>query len=327
MSIMRVIGSAHRVAVGFGVAGFAALNAAAFVGGYFNECLDLVAHLTPALLVVGLAVSVLAAIAWGIRGAGIALVLAASPPALAMAVESLSGLRLATPVLGAEIKVLSFNMWSGNGSVGAAEGLIRREQPDLILLQEASTKRHRDLLRRLSATYPYQVNSSVHCATRVLSKFQLIEAFEWPDCALAGGRFRLPPELGGEISAISVHLPRPYLPDSSRQSEAALRRIVESSGGSLIVGGDFNRAPWSRALRRFDNVRRFSRRTRGMATWPTPRQSPLGRYSMPWPVLPIDHVYATADWQTASARTGPDVGSDHLPVIVALARSVDAAPR
>lgn len=323
MAVFKTNEWVRRFFIGCGVGGIAALNIAAFVGGRFNERLDLVAHAAPAMLIVGLAFSALAAACWGLRGGAVALILAVSPSALLVTMEAAGGSMLSSQPVAADIKILSLNIWSRNSSLGAVDALIQREQPDFIFLQEASTKRHRSLLRRLSATYPFQVSAPLHCSTRVLSRHQLIEAFAWPGCFMAGGRFRLPVALGGgEVSAISVHLPRPYLPGAALESAAAQRRIAELSGGSLIVAGDFNRTPWSWALRRFDEMPGILRCTRGMATWPSRVWRASDRWAPPWPVLPIDHVFASLDWRAASVRIAPEVGSDHEPVLVEFARAL-----
>jgi endonuclease/exonuclease/phosphatase (EEP) superfamily protein YafD len=83
----------------------------------------------------------------------------------------------------------------------------------------------------------------------------------------------------------------------------------------LILTGDFNSAPWSFTLRRFDRRVGLRRRTRALATWPT------RRFAMPFPFLAIDHVYAGSDWKTVSVRRGPRLGSDHFPVVVILERT------
>ena len=40
---------------------------------------------------------------------------------------------------------------------------------------------------------------------------------------------------------------------------------------------------------------------------------------LPFPFLPIDHVYAGRDWRTVRVQRGPRLDSDHYPVIVRLA--------
>ena len=35
-------------------------------------------------------------------------------------------------------------------------------------------------------------------------------------------------------------------------------------------------------------------------------------------VLPLDHVLASPGWQLVEAHTGPDLGSDHRPMVVRL---------
>ena len=86
----------------------------------------------------------------------------------------------------------------------------------------------------------------------------------------------------------------------------------------LIVSGDFNSTPWSFSLKRQDRLFGLERRTRAMATWPAGDFSRM-HFAIPFPVLPIDHVYAGEGWRTVEVRRGPMLGSDHYPVIITLA--------
>lgn len=316
---MRAILSLCVVALG----GF---NMAVFIGGYFNAHLDLLSNGAPAFLAGGM---VLTWLSWKAGGrllfiSCLAAVLA--PPAIVVVGDGLGAMRFLAPIAGARLKILSLNVWSQNSNLGAVEALIRAEAPDIILLQEASTKRHRELLARLGDMYPTNVNAQLHCSTRVLSKWRLRQEVALSGCDVVGARLRLPQEFGdGDIIVISVHLPRGANLAIQHQANAAHESLLGVARESSVIGGDFNRTPWSVALRRFDRIRGVSRRTNGFPTWPSPRQNPLGRWSPPFPLLPIDHVYATSDWRTVSVRAGPDVGSDHLPVIVELVRETDSA--
>lgn len=312
-----------RFVLGAACAAVFALNAGGFVGGWFNERLDLITHATPVLFVAGLVCSLMFAAVAGRRAGLFALILAAAPPASVMAIEQIAGFHRPATAGAGRLKIVSINLWSQNTDPMAIEALIAREQPDVILLQEASAKRHRELLRSLARAYPSHAFVNRHCSTRVLSRFVLLETFANDDCTLTGGRFRLPVALGGgDLIAASVHLPRPYLPGASRQSALVQAEMARFAGESAIVGGDFNRTPWSNALRRFDAIAGLERRSRAIATWPSPHHNTLGRFEPPIRLLPIDHVYATGDWITADARAGEDVGSDHAPVVIELARRV-----
>jgi endonuclease/exonuclease/phosphatase family metal-dependent hydrolase len=58
------------------------------------------------------------------------------------------------------------------------------------------------------------------------------------------------------------------------------------------------------------NLRRHATFTR---SWPTDRQ-----FRLIAPAFLIDHVITTPEIMTVSIRTGPNLGSDHLPVIAVL---------
>jgi endonuclease/exonuclease/phosphatase (EEP) superfamily protein YafD len=88
---------------------------------------------------------------------------------------------------------------------------------------------------------------------------------------------------------------------------------------SLIVAGDFNSTPWSFSLRRQDAEFGLERRTRALFTFPV---QPYSRYKLrsPFPLFPIDQIYAGSDWKTVSVTRGPRLGSDHLATIAVLTR-------
>ena len=97
-----------------------------------------------------------------------------------------------------------------------------------------------------------------------------------------------------------------------------------SVDGKKIVAGDFNMTPWSFGLRRFDERIGLERRDLALFSWPG--KLTLGGKALPvLPILPIDHVYAGADWRTVSVKRGPALGSDHFPVVATLALTGGAA--
>jgi endonuclease/exonuclease/phosphatase (EEP) superfamily protein YafD len=306
-----------RWVIGILVGLFAALNVAVYCGGYYHAGLDILTNASPALFGFGAGLAGIALTSRMRRLATLALILAAAPPGIAVTGDLVGGIHPPVRAMSGELKVLSLNVWSSNGDLQAVEALIRDERPDIILLQEASTKRHRELLARLGEIYPVNVNILPHCSTRVLTRFELIESLGGQDCALVGARLAIPASLGGgEVVAVSVHLPR-----GVNGERLGLLEFTRFARTSAIIGGDFNRTPWSAALRRFDWVEGIERRTHGLATWPSPNRRLLRGWTLPISVLPIDHVYATRDWRTVRVRRGRDAGSDHQPVIVELVRA------
>lgn len=297
------------------VLAFCALNALTFLGGAVDPWLDLISHLTPALLVGGLAVWGVAQLTAPRRVALAALLGAAAPPAAVIGPEVLAAIHAPAPREAATLKVLIFNTWSGNQDLEAVERLILEERADVVLLQESSGKGHAELLEHLSAVYPTDVSDYPNCFSRILSTLPLIAHDPIEGCSAVAARLAAPDELGGgEIIVASVHLPRSLQRGVSMRAIPTLRaHMAQWAMESAVVGGDFNRTSWSWALRRFDAIEGLSRRTRALPTWPAASVS----------VLPIDHAYATRDWRTVRVRRGPMTGSDHHPLIVEFARQAN----
>ena len=95
---------------------------------------------------------------------------------------------------------------------------------------------------------------------------------------------------------------------------AAVSELSVAARPALIVG-DFNATPWSSALTPFA-AQGWRRATALVPTWPT--------WGRGWLGIPIDQVPASAAWRRIDSRRGPDLGSDHFPVRVTLARAPSA---
>jgi endonuclease/exonuclease/phosphatase (EEP) superfamily protein YafD len=73
--------------------------------------------------------------------------------------------------------------------------------------------------------------------------------------------------------------------------------------------------PWSYRLQRLLASAGLRRHATFLRSWPTHLYPQL---RLPAPAFLIDHVLSTPDIRSVSIRTGPVVGSDHLPVIAQL---------
>lgn len=309
-----------RVILACCVVTLCAANFAVFVGGQIEGRLDFLANAAPVFLAVGVGLLLLVMRLRSRVWIGLA-ALSLAPSLVAVFGDLVGGHQAPAARSAARIKVMSLNVWSQNRRIDAVEALIRAESPDILFLQEASTKRHRDLLERLGDMYPANINIHPACSTRILTRLPLIEEIDLAACSLVGARLELPKEMGGgEVLVASAHLPRAL--EMRREGEREILRAASlmGQGGGAILAGDFNRTPWSAALGRFDRVQGMSRRTRGLATWPQRSAVLLGNWTSPVLLLPIDHIYATSDWRTIEVRAGPDVGSDHAPVVALFAR-------
>jgi len=117
------------------------------------------------------------------------------------------------------------------------------------------------------------------------------------------------------LRVVLMHPVPPVDADATRSQERQLAAVAERVRGleePLVLMGDFNTTPWSRLFARL--VARTglcdSRAGFGVqATFPS---------DMAVIRIPIDHVLASCAIGVRARRIGPQVGSDHLPVIVDL---------
>jgi endonuclease/exonuclease/phosphatase (EEP) superfamily protein YafD len=216
---------------------------------------------------------------------------------------------------GATLKVVTVNLWSQNGDGRPFVTFVENERPDVLILQEAYWH-WKYYLDRLPAEYriaagcelPHQCNSVIVTRLPILTTRQT----GGPCCVAA--TLALPHPLGsGSIEIVGLHLSRTN-DRAVRDQELAVALNRDAAPGSrAILAGDLNALPWSTTIRHLDRHSGLERITRFTPSWPTPQKL--------FPILPIDHIYAGCGWRATSLRRGPDIGSDHYPIIATLAPS------
>jgi endonuclease/exonuclease/phosphatase (EEP) superfamily protein YafD len=233
----------------------------------------------------------------------------------------------------ARLRVLSANLWhSAAGHEQTIEALLASDA-DIIGLVEA-TPAWRPALEPLYAKYPYRIDCfdlEPECQTMLLSKLPIempIAGRVWKATPIvAGGEIRWN---GRPITVLATHWFRPlarsdqspwgaddparsaYLADGlpvSRQAGQAglFAKYLNRQPQDLIIMGDLNSAPWSRVQRAFRARTGLDNHAGWVATWPS---------FLPWPLrLPIDHVLSRGHLVVTDFAIGPEIDSDHLPVI------------
>jgi vancomycin resistance protein VanJ len=220
------------------------------------------------------------------------------------------------------IRVLTCNMGGSLGRPEALAELINATHPDIVALQEGSTQ-----------TFPEGFwAQGWDVRTTVASRFPIRRVERLDGQALGGNGFvtRFDIETPGEaLRFFNVHLATPRdgleavmhspwrgAPDlrfvigvRADQSEAA-RRWIGGFPGPVVVAGDFNMPVEGAIYRRSwgDFTNAFS-----AAGWGLGHTKFTG-----WFGVRIDHVLAGPGWRCRSCWVGPDVGSDHRPVIADL---------
>ena len=100
----------------------------------------------------------------------------------------------------------------------------------------------------------------------------------------------------------------------NERTRSELARRAAASAEPVIVAGDLNLTPWSRAFRDLVLKAKLKdpRRGRGcFGTWPT-----LSRFPASAAVgVPIDHILVSERLRVSSLSLGPHLGSDHLPIV------------
>nr|MEA2797578.1 hypothetical protein [Phenylobacterium sp.] len=273
---------------------------------------DLLTHFAPLYLAAGAA-----AITVGILFRGrmrVAVVAAglvcASAAVLLMAPEYLRSTGpAAAPGAGPRFKVVQFNAWEGAGGAGPLVAWLNAERPDVVVIEE-SNRRVREALAR-AGWWSVQGRSGVMLFSRERPQEAIVPSDNESGPMELNGLVLARP--WGKVTILGVRVPWPTQPGFQRAHAALLPIIRSYPAATTIVAGDFNSTPWSFARRRDDRDFGLFRRTRAVFSWPA-----TGR-GFPFPVLPIDHVYAGDGWATVSVARGPRLASDHYPVVVTLA--------
>lgn len=213
---------------------------------------------------------------------------------------------------GPVLRVVTFNRLHDNDRTELAAEVITSASPDIVIMQEVKGTPNA-LMQRLADDYPHQLR----CAddrvggTAVLSRLPLARddatlcfdtSFLSAVTVRAGER---------EVTFASYHGDWPW-PWGQHDRIRDLAPALESLPHPLVIGGDFNAAPWSEGVL---EVARASgtRVAPGLRpTWLTPRlpqalRQPLG--------LPLDHLLVSEGVRIAGARRLPHAGSDHLPLL------------
>lgn len=217
-----------------------------------------------------------------------------------------------------DLKIVQFNVWDQNTAPQRTVDWIIAENPDIVIIEEAGSERA-PILAGLRAAFPFaSCDRGKRCGTVIFSRFAMLaRGGSLMDRTQASTAWATLAGPQGAFTVIGAHQSWPLPVGAQRmQSENLARMIARLDTKTTIVTGDFNSTPWSFAMRRQDKAFGLRRWTRALPSWPAGQFSRV--LSAPAPLLPIDHVYAGADWRAVQVRRGPVLGSDHRPVVVQL---------
>jgi endonuclease/exonuclease/phosphatase (EEP) superfamily protein YafD len=214
-------------------------------------------------------------------------------PGLAALAEP-AALRLVAPSAGS-VAVYQKNLHFGTEDVASVVFDLEATRPDVVMLQEVSPS-NEGLLPLLARSHPTQHR----CAQEEVGNTAILS--RWPalpgtaGCLDGASHIRVMAP-GGPLWLVCVHLRWPWPWPQIDQAER-LARALAALDGPMVVAGDWNAAPWSRAVRLVEDA------TGARALRPAPATH---RVAGLVPVS-IDHVLCTG---RGTLERRPLARSDH----------------
>lgn len=219
-----------------------------------------------------------------------------------------------------ELTLLLLNLQAENEEHAQAARLIGESDPDVVGLLELTPTWRRELQPALSGFVNRRLEPEEGAyGIGLYSKTPLlgatVERFPADGPRSIVARFRI----GGEpVTLVLTHVRTPLAGEIHRRQFEALADARDRLGERLAICGDLNAVPWSSSFRYLASDGDLTDSHKGHwldSSWPS------------WLVLlrvPIDNCLVSDGLTVLEREHGPDVGSDHFPLIVRF--GISAAP-
>ena len=220
------------------------------------------------------------------------------------------------------LKIIHSNVKMSNTQSQKLIKLVQSESPDVLVVQEVNAWWINEL-SPLKSDYPYQqiVAREDNFGIAVYSKYPINNAKKtlWGDRYLPSLQMTLQTNEQA-IELITTHPLPPISASYFRSRNSQLKDVTQAiqtfsmneKEKPIIVIGDFNITMWSSYYTPLESTTGLRNARKGFGiipTWPV---------SLPFLVIPIDHCLVSKEISVTDISAGPNVGSDHLPLIVEL---------
>ncbi len=212
----------------------------------------------------------------------------------------------------------SINLLFGNREASSVTDYLRRSRPDIVVFQEVSSQWAADL-EELRDLYPYRFTQPTgdSFGVAVFSQKMPVDM----EIRTVGNRkvdlavFGIWESDGRRFGVVGVHPDKPDQEWKTINRRIYLKQVAEWCGARaradepVVAIGDFNATPWSASMKAFTQdtgLRNTSQGTIFGATW---------NVWEPHRLL-IDHAFVSQHWILLSREVGPDIGSDHRPLLI-----------
>ncbi len=224
-----------------------------------------------------------------------------------------------------QLKLIQSNVNSANQDYQKVIDLVKSEQPDIFVAQEVSSV-WVNQLKAIETLLPYKIVQprSDNFGIALYSKHPLNKAQ-----VLFLGKAKVPSievqlshtlnqHLNDKQKPLTILATHPLPPVGAsyyalrNDQFDALAVAVKSSKGPLVLIGDLNVTVWSNSYQKLIDKTGLVNTRQGfglLPSWPS---------LLPFLMIPIDHCLVSGELSVSDIKIGPDVGSDHLPLIVEL---------
>lgn len=222
------------------------------------------------------------------------------------------------------LRIASVNIQASNRERKELSGFVSHTHPDFLLLLEVDPSWH-DFASELKQRYAYSevIESQGYFGLALYSRFPIrhtqIKRFG------SNSQYALIAELDLDkmpFTIIGVHVTAPveeklfHLRNRHFRELATITRNLE---GPVILAGDLNASTWSPYFKDLIHDAKLKDARQGFGIQPTwPVQIPFLR-------IPIDHCLVSESILVENWIRGPDIGSDHFPILVDF--SIQKMPR
>lgn len=214
------------------------------------------------------------------------------------------------PIGNTEIRLVTINLLSSNTEYDKVAEYISSSHPDVIILLEYNAQWAEHLSSSLvDYRYNQEIRRRDNFGMAVYSKLEMKAEVVRQNAFPPMIRAYFLSQTQWELYAIHTFPPLGQNRFDLRNDQFQfLSENIGSSHSGIIVAGDFNSSSFSPHFRQFLSRTNLLNSSAGFGiatTWP----------SGYWPLqTTLDHILASDNILIRSHETGPDIGSDHLPV-------------
>lgn len=227
----------------------------------------------------------------------------------------LQGIRQSREAIeGQRLRIVFANLLESNLAHQRVIDWVREEKPDIFIAAEVASA-WRISLAALNEQFPFSTpsrNGDVVLFSRLPFESEPVDFY--PDIGHA-----VTVDIAG-VSVFAIHAASPQTARFVRAYASLLDTVaarVRASDRPTVAIGDFNAAPWTNAVRKFQQATGLRC---GPGAWIGSYPAELGGRKFPtWLALPIDIAMAGHGARVVSRRHGPLIGSDHWPIQVEVA--------